>query len=84
MIGALGMHADDKQILSWITRQLNMVFPSAEKMISKMEISVIHKDVTYENLNDHEFLASVKEAFPDVNWDKAHEEYIAASEKKEQ
>jgi len=80
--GALGMYADEEEeVLVWIIRQLKMVFPNAEQMIGKMEISVIHKDVTYENLNDHEFLVSVKKAFPDVNWDKAHQEYLAASEK---
>lgn len=80
--GALGMYADnEEEVLVWITSQLEMVFPNAEQMIGKMEVSVIHKDVTYENLNDHEFLASVKKSFPYVNWDKAHQEYLAASEK---
>ena len=80
MIGKLGMFKDDdEQVLAWIKRQLNEVFPTAEKMIRKMEVSIIYKDVTFENLNDNEFLTALEHAFPDVNWDKAYQESIAAS-----
>ena len=38
------------------------------------------KDVTFETLNREDFLQSVKEAFPSVDWDKAYEEFRAAGE----
>lgn len=82
MLGKLGMFKDDPtQVLGWIKRQLEEIFPTAARMISKMEVSVIYKDITFENLNDDDFLVAVQNAFPDVNWDKAHQEYLAAFEK---
>ncbi|QBG37264.1 hypothetical protein [Litorilituus sediminis] len=80
LIGTLGKDVDSDQIFKWAKRQLERVFPSAEGMIQKMELSVIFKDITYENLNDKEFLDAVFNAFPDTNWEKAHQEYLAASE----
>jgi hypothetical protein len=80
MQGRLGMFInDDQQVMDWISRQLNGAFPKAEKMISNMEVSVIYKDVTFENLNDKEFIAALKVAFPDINWEKAYQESIAAA-----
>ena len=38
------------------------------------------KDVTFETLNRKDFLASVKAAFPSVDWNKAYEEFRAAGE----
>jgi hypothetical protein len=81
MLGQIGVHnTDDETILNWVKSELIAVFPSAEKMISKMELSVVYKDVTFENLNEDTFLDSVRKAFPSVNWNKAHSEYLAASE----
>ncbi len=80
MRGDLGMLDDENQVLRWLKKQLEKVFPCAEKMLSKMEISVNFKDVTYENLNHSDFLNKIRTAFPYVNWDKAHEEYLAAAE----
>lgn len=80
MRGDLGMFDDENQVLRWLKKQLEKVFPSAEKMLSKMEISVNFKDVTFENLNHEEFLIKIRAAFPHVNWDKAHEEFLAAAE----
>jgi hypothetical protein len=78
--GKLGMFInDDQQVLDWVIRQLTGAFPRAEKMISNMEVSVIYKDVTFENLNDSGFIAALKNAFPDINWDKAYQESIAAA-----
>jgi hypothetical protein len=82
MTGQLGeLKNDPVKVLNWITRQLKGAFPTAQKMISKMEVSVIYKDVTFENLNDGDFRGAIKKAYPDVDWDKAYDEFIAASEK---
>ena len=82
MRGKLGNHIeDDTHVTDWIIRQLNGVFPTANKMISNIYVSIIYKDVTFENLNDKEFLNAVEHAFPDVNWEKAYNESIAAAGK---
>ena len=81
MLGRLGLFQDDEQIISWIERQLYKVFPDSEKLGSRMTVKVIFKDVTYENLNDKSFLSAIKQAFPDIDWDKAHEESLAVAEK---
>ena len=60
--------------------ELDRVFPSAESLIRDMKLEVRFKDVTFETLNREDFLQSVKEVFPSVDWDKAYEEFRAAGE----
>lgn len=64
----------------WLNAELDRVFPRAEAMIQVMHLEERYKDVTFETLNREDFLKSVKEAFPYVDWDKAHEEFRAAGE----
>jgi hypothetical protein len=66
---------------AWLEGELDQVFPKAEALIQKMQLDVRYKDVTFETLNQKDFLDAVKEAFPRINWDKAHEEFRAAGEK---
>ena len=70
----------------WLTGQLDRVFPSAESLIQEMKLEERYKDVTFETLNREDFLDSVKDAFPDVDWAKAYSEFKAAgqSEAKDQ
>ena len=69
----------------WLDRKLKPVFDKAfdrlQSDVEKMQIVVRYKDVTYETLKQADFLRSVKEAFPHIEWDRAHEEYRAAGEK---
>jgi hypothetical protein len=69
----------------WLNGELDRVFPSAESLILEMRLDERYKDVTFETLNREDFLESVKEAFPNVDWEKAYEEFKAAgqSEKKD-
>lgn len=60
--------------------ELDRVFPSAESLIHEMKLDERYKDVTFETLNREDFLQSVKEAFPHVDWDKAYKEFRAAGE----
>ena len=46
-----------------------------------MQLDVRYKDVTFETLNQEDFLAAVKEAYPAIDWDKAYEEFRAAGER---
>lgn len=70
-----------KIIKEWIISEyLDKVFPLPEKLIETMKLEVRYKDVTFETLNQSDFLGAVKKAFPYENWDKAHEEFKAAAQ----
>ena len=45
-----------------------------------MKLEERFKDVTFETLNRSDFLESVKDAFPDVDWDKAYSEFRAVGQ----
>ena len=66
--------------IRWLNKQLDRVFPTAESLIKEMKLEERYKDVTFETLNREDFLESVKEAFPDVDWDKTYTEFKAAGE----
>lgn len=66
---------------TWLESELDRVFPKADALIQKMQLDIRYKDVTFETLNQQDFLVAVKEAFPQVDWDKAYTEYQAAGEK---
>ena len=63
-----------------LNRKLNSVFPTAESLTRKMDLEVHFKDVTFETLNDREFMGSIKKAFPDQDWEKTYKEFMAAGE----
>jgi hypothetical protein len=65
---------------NWLERELNRVWPKAEFLVQKMRLNERYKDVTFETLNEAEFLPSVTQAFPDVDWDKTYAEFKAAGE----
>lgn len=64
----------------WLNGELDKVFPSAETLIQEMKLDERYKDVTFETLNRNDFLESVKDAFPNVDWDKAYSEFKAAGQ----
>ena len=64
----------------WLNGELDKVFPSAETLIQEMKVDERYKDVTFETLNRNDFLESVKDAFPNVDWDKAYSEFKAAGQ----
>lgn len=64
----------------WLNGELDKVFPSAESLIQEMKLDERYKDVTFETLNRNDFLESVKDAFPNVDWDKAYSEFKAAGQ----
>lgn len=67
--------------IKWLNRQFDPVFPTAEQLINTMNLDISYKDVTFETLNSDDFLPLIQEAFPDLNWKKAYEEFRAAGEK---
>ena len=64
----------------WLHGELDKVFPSAESLIHGMKLEERYKDVTFETLNREDFLDSVKDAFPTVDWEKAYSEFKAAGQ----
>lgn len=64
----------------WLNGELDRVFPSAESLIQEMKLDERYKDVTFETLNHKDFLESVKDAYPTVDWDKAYSEFKAAGQ----
>ena len=70
----------EKSAKSWLNSQLDRVFPSAKGLVGKMSLSSQYKDVTFGTLNDPGFVKTVKEAFPDNDWEKVHDEFQAAGE----
>jgi hypothetical protein len=67
----------------WLDDELDPAFPKADALIQKMQLDVRYKDVTFETLNQKDFLEAVKKVFPRIDWDKAYEEFRAAGEKSE-
>jgi len=45
-----------------------------------MKLEDRYKDVTFETLNQPDFLNTVKQAFPLLDWDRAYSEFKAAGE----
>lgn len=66
----------------WLSAELDRVFPKAASLVSGMKLDERYKDVTFETLNQKDFLVSVKTAFPNVDWDKTYSEFKAAGEQK--
>ena len=69
-----------KDARKWVDQVLEAEFPTVEKLTQEMKIEVRYKDVTLEDLECEDFLNRIKKAFPDMDWDRAHEEFMAAGE----
>lgn len=81
--GSMIQPPPDEVFTRWLSRRLETAFPKAEALVQKMVVDVQYKDVTFETLNQPDFLEAVKKAFPDENWDKVYNEFRAAGEKKQ-
>ncbi len=81
MLGKLlsGVSSDDGA-RRWLNTQLDRVFPRADSLVHEMKLDERFKDVTFETLNRDDFLESVKDAFPDVDWERAYADFRAAGE----
>ncbi len=73
---------DEKTIRAWIEGMLDKVFPSAEDVISKMSLDVQFRDVTFETLNDPEFVGRLMAAYPQIDWDKPYSDFQALGEQR--
>jgi hypothetical protein len=73
-------NVSDDMLREWIGKKLDDVFPSADEIVSNMTLDVNFKDVTFETLNDPQFMAALKEAYPDIDWDKPYSDFRAMGE----
>jgi len=82
---SLSGKTSEDEARGWINRQLDRVFPSPESLLDEIKFDVRYKDITFETLNQDDFLESVKAAFKDSNidWDKAYKEFMAAGQVEE-
>lgn len=72
----LGKNPAEPAIIERLDIELSRLFGSAKEIISKMEVTVMFKGVTYEMLNDDKFIKILEEKFPNLKF--AYEEYDAA------
>lgn len=77
--------ARERLAREWLDRKVKPEFKKEfdrlKSDVEKMHLIARYKDVTYETLNREDFLQSVQEQYPHINWARAHEEYRAAGEK---
>jgi hypothetical protein len=69
------------QIRAWLHAELSQVFPAPSDLIREMTLDVQFRDVTYETLKEDEFSRQLKEAYPQVDWDKPFAEFDAARQR---
>lgn len=67
-----------EQITRWINRQLDQAFPEVDNILNEMRLVLTIKAVTFEMLKDPKFQEGVREAYPDVDFDKPFSELTAA------
>ena len=79
MLGSYSI-IDDANARKWLGKELDRVLPKADSLIQKMQLEVRYKDLTFETLSRDDFLGEIKAAFPDLEWDRTHDEFIAAGE----
>jgi hypothetical protein len=78
--GVVGKPTPD-QIKRWVEVQLDRTFPDVESLVRDMRLVMSIKAVTYETLNDPNFQAAVRSAYPLVDFDKPFREFSAAPSK---
>jgi hypothetical protein len=74
----LGSNPNPDRVRWFITDALQKSFGNPEGRINRMKAKTVFKDVTYEMLNEPDFISIVSEHFPDL---KHIEEYTAAKER---
>lgn len=71
----------DESARKWLDQELNREFPTVTCLTQEMELDVHFKDITLETLERKDFIAKVRRAFPHMDWDRAHKEFMAAGER---
>lgn len=84
LIGSAGATPTDVQIKAWLDNILAKAFPEAKELIKQIKLEVNFKDVTYGTLTQENFMNLIKTAYPEMDWSKPYNEFLAAGESTEQ
>jgi len=57
-----------EQVDRYLGKKLDTVIPDAKSFVIDMKLHCVFKDVTYESLNDREFIDALRKAYPYVDW----------------
>jgi len=72
----------DDSISEYVLAQLDKVTPPTESLIKEMRLDCDYKNITYEMLNDKDFVEKVKEKYPKL--EKIYDEDEAIKTKQSQ
>jgi hypothetical protein len=78
----IGRSPDAAAVQNWLDAELAGIFGTAEQHMSKMEVSVLFKGVTYESLKDPGFIETTQKQLPTLK--KLHDEFDTAKTISEQ
>jgi len=70
----------EENVKAWLDDELSKVIPKADSIVSNIKLYESYKDVTYDTLKNKDFIAKIREAYPHIDWDQAHQEFLAAGE----
>lgn len=65
---------DESRVREYLDHELYRLLPEASRLIEKMELLCVFKDVTWEMLNDEKFGKAIKERFPEEDFTKLYGE----------
>jgi hypothetical protein len=77
----IGRNPDRDTVKSWLDVEMRNLFGDAKSYLSRMEVSLLFKGVTYESLSDANFIEVAQEKLPMLK--QLHEEFDTAKEKPE-
>lgn len=72
----------EKDIALWLDNELSKAFPAPEDLIKNIKLEVNYKDVTFDTLNRPDFLETIQAAYPERDWSKTFDDFLAAGESK--
>jgi hypothetical protein len=72
----IGGNPNEEAVRGWLDAELAYIFGDAGQHISEMKVSVLFKGVTYESLNDPNFIETAKKHLPTLK--KLHDEFDTA------
>jgi hypothetical protein len=77
----IGRKPDPETAKSWLDAEMKNLFGNAKSHLSRMEVSLLFKGVTYESLSEPSFIEVAQEKLPMLK--RLHEEFDTAREKAE-
>ena len=76
-----GGRPTEESARKWLDQELDREFPTVTGLTQEMRLDFHFKDITLETLERTDFIEQVRKVFPDMNWDRAHKEFMAAGQR---